>query len=273
MFNAPRYVSSLTISVHPYHPVTSSKNYCNEKYVHTMVFEFAEESLFDIMLARKKAMTTGVPSQKRAVGFFTEHEAWAILTQIMQGLTHLADLQLFFGDVQPNNIMMFDKANLRIKLFDPKYCLAEKTAYKRKLHDYDYQTPLCPYGLSELMNKNLHPRMAPDKAEVFAVGITMVSMLLCEDFVNYYDFRTGKIDFDQIGSKLGKLVSAGYSNDLIEIIMSALVEEEFKRPNIQRFSQMVLTNTKNTYVTQGPLASNSTTIGDISRQSAGGYVN
>lgn len=237
-----------------------------------MVFEFSEESLYDVMIARKKTMTTGIPTNKRSAGFFTEHEAWTILTQIIQGLTHLADFQLFFGDVQPNNIMVFDKSNLRIKLFDPKYCLGERTAYRRKLHDYDNQTPLCPYGMQELKNKVLNPRMAPDKSEIFALGITMVSMLLCEDFVNYYDFRSFTIDFEQIGSKLGKLHSAGYSNELLSIIEAALTDEEFKRPNIQRMAQMVLTSPKNTYITQGPISTTSTTAGDYSRQSANSYV-
>lgn len=256
--------------------MTVKKTYCNEQYVHTMVFDFSEDSLQDLMLNRKKAMTTGANSlQKRTIGSFTEHEAWSVLSQIMQGLTQLYDLKVFYGDVQPNNIMVVDKQSMRVKLFDPKYCLAEKTAYKRKLHEDEYQTPLCPYGLKELMNKNIHPRMAPEKAEVFAVGITMISMLFCEDFNNYYDYRSFTVDFEQLGSKLGKLQAAGYSKELLGLIETALIDEEFKRPNIQRFSQLVLTCPKNTYVTQGAAASNnqtSNTTADISRQSAGIYV-
>lgn len=241
-----------------------------------MVFDFSEDSLQDLMLTRKRNLTSGGnSSQKRSLGFFTEHEAWSVLSQVMQGLTKLYDLQVFYGDVQPNNIMVFDKQSMRVKLFDPKYCLSEKTAYKRKLHEDEYQTPLCPYALKELMNKNIQPRMAPEKSEVFAVGITMIAMLFCEDFNNYYDYRQFTVDFEQLGVKLGKLQAAGYSKELLSLIETALIDEEFKRPNIQRFSQMVLSSPKNTYVTQGLMANPNQTTNtstDISRHSAGGYV-
>ena len=103
-------------------------------------------------------------------------------------------------------------------MFDPKYALPEKTAYKRKLHDFSYSTPLCPYGLKELKDRNEHPRMAPDKSEVFAIAVTIISMLFCEDFSQYYDFRSFTIDFEQIGNKLGKLYAAGYSKELMTIL-------------------------------------------------------
>jgi len=240
---------------------STSKEFCHEKYLCTAVFEFTEDCLQDVMSARRKSMNTAAQgAPKRAVGYFTEHEAWTVLSQIMQGLSSLNDMQLFFGDVQPNNIMVFNRNTLQIKLFDPKYCLAEKTAYRRKLNNNDCNTPLCPNGLRELRDKNQQPRFAPDKAEVFSIGITMLSMLFCEDFNCYYDYKDYTIDFEQIGSKLGKLAGAGYSKELLTILETMLIEEEYKRPNISRLAQTVLTCPKNTYITIGPSQSNSTSV-------------
>lgn len=112
------YVSLSSIIVDSIHLESDVKNFCNERFVHTMVFEYAEDCLGDLMKQRRMG--------KKNVTLFTEHEVWTVLSQILQGLNYLYTQGVYFGDMQPNNIIVFDKPSLQVKLFDPKYCVNYK---------------------------------------------------------------------------------------------------------------------------------------------------
>jgi serine/threonine protein kinase len=87
---------------------------------------------------KQKRETSG----NQFVQYFTEQEFWFYLKQIMAGLMCLREKGIFHGDVQPHNILIMEDNSL--KLFDPKYFLDSKSAYTRKLADYEYSAPLCP---------------------------------------------------------------------------------------------------------------------------------
>lgn len=232
------------------HEVVVAKKICNEVVTHSLALEYGEDSLSDIINSRKRSQTSNA-GVKKALSYFNEFEAWAVLTQVVQAISYLNEQQAFYGDVQPGNIMITDKKAMKVKIFDPKYTNLERSAYKRKLNDWAYPVILCPDGVRELYSKNIYPNFSPDKAETFAVGVTMVCMLCCEDFSLYYNYDRATIEFEQLGIRLGRLLTAGYSKELVGIIEQCLNDKEYQRPNIQKLSQLVLGSPKNSYMQGG----------------------
>ena len=226
------------------------KKLCAEFFNHTIAIEFAEDNLSDIMIGRRKE--SGARSSSTLPNYFSEHEVWAVFTQVVTALNFLYDNHLYFGDLQPLYIHVFNKSSMQVKLFDPKYCSTEKTAYKRVLQNFHYKAILCPTGLKDLQTRRDHPSYGPEKSEVFSVGMTMLSMLMCEDFTNLYDMNHFTIDFEQIGLKLSRLRSAGYSEELLSIVLGALSYEEGERENIARLMHTVMSSKKNSYSKQFP---------------------
>ena len=228
--------------------------------------EFSETSLFEVMLSRKKAGGSQIATTR--VGYLSEHEVWAVFTQVITALNFLYENHLFYGDIQPAYIHIFDQKSMKLKLFDPKYCSTEKTGYRRKCTNLNYQTPLCPIGLQDLYVRSSMPSFSPEKSEVFGLGITLLSMMMCEDYIFYYDTMTYKVDFETIGSKLGKLKASGYSDELTSILADMLSSEEGERPNIARLTQLVMKCNKNSWGKQNPsgIGSSATTV-DYSRNS------
>ncbi len=226
------------------------KKLCAEFFNHTIAVEFAEDSLSDVMISRRKE--SGARSNSTLPNYFNEHEVWAVFSQVVTALNYLYENHLFFGDLQPLYIHVFNRTAMHVKLFDPKYCSTEKTAYKRVLQNFQYKAVLCPIGLKDLQGRRDHPSYGPEKSEVFSLGMTILSMLMCEDFTNLYDMHHFTIDFEQIGNKLSRLRSAGYSEELLGILVDAISFEEGERPNIARLMNMVLSCKRNTYSKQFP---------------------
>ena len=142
-------------------------------------------------------------SANQVVQFFNEAEFWFYLRQLMTALMALRNSNIFHGDIQPHNILIMpDKT---IKLFDPKYFLPSKTAYTRKLMDFEYCAPLCPKLVNALRSRKPHPNHSPDKAEVYSIGITFLSMMINEDFNRYYDWQNCVINYPIINQRIERL--------------------------------------------------------------------
>lgn len=95
-----------------------------------------------------------------------------------------------------------------------------------------YSTPLPPELLDGLWRGDISPPHNPEKAEVWSIGITLLAMILNEDFNNYYNWHFPTILFDIIENRLDILQKLGYSRKLFELVQVMINPDEYTRPDL-----------------------------------------
>ena len=71
--------------------------FCSRFYKCLLIFEFHRKTLKDIILERQKTRS-----------FFTEKELWHIISCLIFGLSHLQQLKVSHGDINPSSVLMSD---------------------------------------------------------------------------------------------------------------------------------------------------------------------
>lgn len=209
----------------------TDSEWCSKRFTYMMLFEFSETSQVDVMRFKREK------SNSKNIQYFTEQEFWYYLKQIMAGLMCLRDRGIFHGDIQPHNILIMEDGNL--KLFDPKYFLESKSAYTRKLSDYEYPATLCPKLIEALQMQIPTPPHSPDKAEVYSIGITLLSMMINEDYNIYYDWKNYRVNQNQIFSRIEKLREMKYSQNMINLLHKMLKPDDYDRQDLTDLYQAV----------------------------------
>lgn len=214
----------------------NSNDWCSTTYRCLLVYEYHERTLEKLMRHRK----TYQPQKIK----FEESDFWRIAKDLVLGLKNYRDFNLCHGDVQPGNIFVLD--NKRLKLIDTCFLNDFSTGLDRRLHEYDYFTPLSPqalssalYGIRKALSYN------KEKNDVWGLGITILSLLINEDFNTYYDQNTCQIKFPTIQNRIEMLGGMGYSRNMIQFLSWMLESDEILRPDFVELFEDLIQNTNN----------------------------
>ena len=115
----------------------------------------------------------------------------------------------------------------------------EKSGFLRKYNEMDYHSPLSPEALKSLLFDPGNKSYDKEKNDIWSLGITLLSTFVNEDFNQYYDWKSYKINESVIGSRILKLKNdLGYSDELVGLIQSMLEVDDFKRIGVTRIAQI-----------------------------------
>ena len=157
---------------------------------------------------------------------------------MVSGLKAFRDLNLHHEDIQPSNIYVLN--NKSLKLIDVTFMNDEKSGFLRRYNEMDYHTPLSPQAMSALMVGPGSASYDKEKNDIWALGITLLSAFVNEDYNNYYEWKNYKINDTLIRSRIMKLrKDLGYSDKLVDMINRMLMSDDFKRISLHELSRIV----------------------------------
>lgn len=103
----------------------------------------------------------------------------------------------------------------------------------------DYQTPLSPQAMKALMSGPGSGSYDKEKNDIFALGITLLSAFVNEDYNHYYEWNNYRVNETLIKSRIMKLTKDyGYSTDLVNLIERMLDFDDFTRIGISELSKI-----------------------------------
>jgi len=86
-----------------------------------------------------------------------------------------------------------------------------------------------------------------EKNDIWGLGISILSMLMNEEYSKYYHWESFKINHDTISRKLSNLAQLGYTPSLIQTLSGMLQIEEHNRVSIKYIISKVLKNSGTEY--------------------------
>ena len=102
----------------------TSSQFCSKSYKFTLISQFNDTTVVDLMKERKMFSKKGDPR------FFDEEEIWDFMKQILSGVRAARDAGIIFDDIQPKNIIVENNnastKAIVYKLINPRYYLPER---------------------------------------------------------------------------------------------------------------------------------------------------
>lgn len=208
-----------------------SNEWCSQTFRCILVYEYHHRTLEKLMRHRKAYQANQIK--------FQENYFWSIAKDLVLGLKNFRDNDLYHGDVQPGNIFVLD--NKRLKMIDSCFLNDSSSGLQRRQRDYEYFTPLSPQAISGLlygMSKGVN--YDKEKNDIWGLGVTILSLLINEDFSVYYDWDKCQIKFPLIKKRIQQLNYMNYSRILISFVSSMLENDEQLRPKIDKLFEVVI---------------------------------
>ena len=204
--------------------VAESNNLCFENLVMNLIFEHYSTSLEQLI--------------KNSNSVVSEKKIWLIIQDILAYLIELYDMGYENGDLQPKNILFNN--NEVVKIACPLLYTSYHTAYEFRLANESYKSTFAPEHLEGFEYRIQNPKLNQEKADVFSLGICLLSLASKEDFQYFYDFTGNTILFDRIKISMADIVKNGYSDRLFHFINQCLKENIGTRAtlrDLQKLSQ------------------------------------
>ena len=198
---------------------------CFENYSIKLSFEYFEDNLMTI--AKKKNPSTSV----------NENEVWQIMSDLINYLTEFSHLGLSHGDLQPKNIL-FNK-NRVVKVLCPLVFTSYQNAYKLRLANDNYRSTFSPELLQEYQNRVYSPNYDPARADIFSLGICMLSYIHNENFESYFNFKENVVLFEKIKNQLSLMIKQNYSEELFFIINLCLKQNSYERATLEDLAKII----------------------------------
>lgn len=189
-----------------------------------------------------------------------EQDALDAMRDLASALKCFRDQHQHHQDVQPSNVFVLDTKQL--KLVDVVLLNGERSGFDRKFQEFDYNSPLCPQALVQLQNSFVKSGNSSSKGydkeknDVWSLGtfstvflttkgITMLAILMNEDYNKYYDWKSNLILFDVIRSRINSLSQKlKYSSNLVTLISGCLEKNEDQRSSISQIYSRLLNLTE-----------------------------
>jgi len=170
---------------------------------------------------------------------FSEAEIWYILDRILQALIELkVTVGIHHGDIQPETVCLNSKGEV---ILDDVGCyIFPSNGYERVLTNFEYQTCSSPEILRAVSRRDSSPVYDKEKADVFSLGMTILSCASNKNFQEFYS--NGSLFYDRIEMSLNKLQKLGYTRILIEVIRDMTQENPFNRPTLQELNMFIKLN-------------------------------
>lgn len=211
------------------HLVTSTvgKNQmlCFENYSINLSFEYYNESL--LSLARTKGPGSVYP----------ENEIWKMITDLVGYLVELNGFGLSHGDLQPRNILL--TKNKQVKVMCPLIYTTYQNAYKLRLANDDYKSTFSPEMLVEYGHRNTSTSYDPIRADIFSLGICLLSFIHSDDFESFYNFKENVIAFEKIKMRLSHMIKMQYSEELFFFVNLCLKQNTYERATLDYLTKII----------------------------------
>jgi len=199
---------------------STNRAYCTFQGQILVIFEYFEETFESYFSTRESNSQKSVliPLIFKVI---SEDSIWRVIKSLAKCLKVYEDCQGYHGDIQPKHIVYCHDRSL--KLLDP-YVINPIPGFRVRLNDPTYFTPISPQALRSEKKGNLCS-FSRTKNDIWGLGLSILSILIQEDFTIFYDWRSKSINYNLIDERLGYLQNTlGYSKDFIEL-MSVMLEE------------------------------------------------
>jgi serine/threonine protein kinase len=217
------------------HDFEEDHQLCFQNFVLNLYFEYSSRSAARIMRELKA-------SHKQ----FPEDQAWIMLNDVTEHIKSLDGIGSFHGDLQPEYIYFTDGMR-EARVINPLSYTKFQMGYNILLGESktNYKTPLSPEYLSFLKAKMFYPQTDNIKADMFSLGIIVLSLLVKVDWDYFYDFQKCSVNMNEIKINLAKVIKQNYSEELFYILDQALKRDPIDRPHINEFLKMTRFKYKN----------------------------
>ena len=119
------------------------------------------------------------------------------------------------------------------------YIPDQSSSYIRALRDSSKKPVLSPLQLRSLERREAKPADNPEKSDVFALGVVVLSTIFCTNYLSFYDYEEYKINWTKILEKLMLMKKLDYSRILIGCISNMLNEKETDRPTLEELLNFI----------------------------------
>lgn len=179
-----RKINEITTSAQLEHfDVVKDKILCFDNYNMELLFEVFHSNLETLK------------SQK-----LEEAEVWLIIGDLLSYLNDMQQLSLSHGDLQPQFVYR-NQAN-QTKIVAPLLFTEYQNAYKYRLANENYKSAYAPELLAQFKHRTQFPQFDPVKADIFSLGICILSLTSNTNYQNFYDFLNNDVKIKLIQEKL-----------------------------------------------------------------------
>ena len=97
-----------------------------------------------------------------------------------------------------------------------------------------YLTTLSPELLKcYMIQKIITNNSKVEKSEIFSIAVLVLSTIYGEEFQNYYDYASYKIDYKRLYKRLNRLIKLGFNEELCDLMVLMLNEAPNSRPTFE----------------------------------------
>lgn len=159
-------------------------------------------------------------------GDFKEQEIWYLLLSLLQAKRQAEDHGSSLSDVRPKNIFLNQEG--LIKTATPFSWPLASTKYQKSLDKV--ATYLAPEEVALLeMGATDFGKVAPT-AEIFSIGLTLLSVGNLEDYEGLYNLESFKLDTAKLGSAVSHWIAKlNYSEVLRATVLNLCAEDPSRR--------------------------------------------
>lgn len=210
------------------HDFEEDHQLCFQNFVLNLYFEYSNRSLNRIMREIRSNFEQ-----------FSEDHAWILLNDVTEHIKSLDGIGSFHGDLKPDYIF-FSENMKEVKVINPLSFTKFSMGYNILLGESktNYMTALSPEYLAFLKAKTFYPQTDNIKADMFSLGLIVLSMLVKVDWEQFYDFQKCSVNLNEIKINLAKIIKMKYSEELFYILDLALKRDPIDRPHINEFLKM-----------------------------------
>ena len=216
-----------------------TSEFCADSSVLKLAYQFSDETLQSIILETGAKSMRGVSSQRTPirsdVGLVN-----SFLRQAVQGLAFFAKQGRACGFLKPAQVFVTVEEGEKVfKLLDFSPCLPHEDMYHRMLSEPQFFGPLDPTLIEAFRNKKQNIKYKIEN-DLWALGISALSLITCHEFSFYYDFSKPSIRYDLIIKDLSQLEREGYDSKILKIVGQLLQFYAHDRPNLHTLQEKYL---------------------------------
>lgn len=157
--------------------------------------------------------------------YFPEPEIWYIIESVMSIESVVLKQNRFHGDLKTSNIFITDDG--QTKYFDP-FLLdhSSNSYYKVMMHKARCNLP--PEYIASLHANQKEPKSNPELADVFSLGIIILSLGCLREDSHFYDWNRNDIIWNNIRQSLD-FIKNRYSELLYNLVVGCVKEKAAER--------------------------------------------
>jgi len=209
------------VNIIGYH-TEGKQNFCSSFYKISIFIEVLEKTLFD-------RLEEGIANQVA----FNEIEVLLLAENLVSALAYFQSKEVNHGDIRPVNVFTTLDA---YKLSDPTLAAQKNTNAFVVAAVLGEKTLLAPEVLKHLPQKELDITYDKFKADVFALGATLLSVATLTNSEDLYDYENGTINEALVQERLEQ-VRLSFSTFTYELIRDMLRVEEAERPDFVQLNE------------------------------------